>query len=98
MVTDIAKNIAADPNVREHIHEVVKASGSSFYLGMRILPPNRRNGMFAIYAFCREVDDIADSSEPEEEKDAGKPVEPTESMPEQDPQGFPEPAQGIDNK
>ena len=68
MATDIAKNIAADPNVREHIHGVVKASGSSFYLGMRILPPNRRNGMFAIYAFCREVDDIADSSKPEGER------------------------------
>ena len=68
MVTDIAKNIAADPNVREHVHEAVKAAASSFYLGMRILPPNRRNGMFAIYAFCREVDDIADSSEPEGER------------------------------
>lgn len=27
---------------------------------MRILPPERRDAMFAIYAFCREVDDIAD--------------------------------------
>ncbi len=68
MATDTAKDIAADSDAREHVHEVVKASGTSFYLGMRILPPNRRDGMFAIYAFCREVDDIADSNEGEAEK------------------------------
>jgi squalene synthase HpnD len=33
---------------------------SSFYLAMRILEPARRDAMYAIYAFCREVDDIAD--------------------------------------
>jgi phytoene synthase len=36
------------------------ASGSSFYLGMRILPKPRREAMYAIYEFCRQVDDIAD--------------------------------------
>jgi presqualene diphosphate synthase len=33
---------------------------SSFYLAMRILEPARRDAMFAIYTFCRKVDDIAD--------------------------------------
>ena len=37
-----------------------KASGSSFYAGMRVLPKAEREAMFAIYAFCRAVDDIAD--------------------------------------
>jgi len=37
-----------------------KVSGSSFYAGMRILPPAEREAMFAIYGFCRIVDDIAD--------------------------------------
>lgn len=37
-----------------------KASGSSFYAAMRLMPKDARNGMFAIYAFCRAVDDIAD--------------------------------------
>ena len=41
-----------------------RASGSSFYLAMRILPRARREAMFQIYRFCREVDDIADSSAP----------------------------------
>ena len=39
------------------------ASGSSFYAGMRVLPKAERAAMFAIYAFCRQVDDIADDLE-----------------------------------
>jgi phytoene synthase len=35
-------------------------AGSSFYAGMRVLPPAQRDAMFAIYRFCRAVDDIAD--------------------------------------
>jgi phytoene synthase len=37
-----------------------QASGSSFYAGMRVLPKAEREAMYAVYAFCREVDDIAD--------------------------------------
>ena len=37
-----------------------KASGSSFYAAMRLMAKPRRKAMFAIYAFCRAVDDIAD--------------------------------------
>lgn len=40
------------------------ATGSSFYLGMRILPRQQRQAMFAVYAFCRAVDDIADEDGP----------------------------------
>jgi len=36
------------------------ASGSSFYAAMRLLRKNARDAMFAIYGFCRAVDDIAD--------------------------------------
>ena len=52
----------------EHIRAVTKAAGSSFYWAMRILPPERRDAMFAIYAFCREVDDIADGVDPTTQK------------------------------
>jgi phytoene synthase len=41
-----------------------RASGSSFYRAMRILPPAQRDAMFEIYGFCRRVDDIADSTAP----------------------------------
>ncbi len=40
-----------------------KASGSSFYAAMRLMPKAERRAMFAIYAFCRQVDDIADADE-----------------------------------
>jgi squalene synthase HpnD len=42
------------------VERVVRSAGTSFYQGMRVLPPDRRHAMYAIYAFCRIVDDIAD--------------------------------------
>ena len=41
-----------------------RASGSSFYLAMRIMPKVQREAMFEIYSFCRAVDDIADDGLP----------------------------------
>ena len=35
-------------------------SGSSFYYSFRLLPPLRRRAITALYAFCREVDDVVD--------------------------------------
>lgn len=43
------------------MHQLVRNSESSFYWGMRLLPVRRRQAMYAIYAFCRAVDDIADA-------------------------------------
>jgi squalene synthase HpnD len=45
-----------------------RASGSSFYNAMRILPRAQRLAMFEIYSFCRQVDDIADSRGPRDER------------------------------
>ena len=45
-------------------------SGSSFYLAMRILPAAQRDAMYQVYAFCRAVDDIADSDMPRAERAA----------------------------
>lgn len=47
-----------------HVEAVVARSGTSFGLGMRILPRPRREAMHAVYAFCREIDDIADEPAP----------------------------------
>jgi phytoene synthase len=41
-----------------------RASGSSFYLAMRLMPREQRQAMFEIYSFCRAVDDIADEGGP----------------------------------
>jgi len=56
---------------REEVHRIVANARTSFQAGMRILPPPRREAMYAIYAFCREVDDIADEPAPDEEKRRG---------------------------
>jgi phytoene synthase len=56
--------------LRETIRRRVEAAGTSFYWAMRMLPQERRDGMYAVYAFCREVDDIADDW-PEAERAAG---------------------------
>ena len=45
------------------VETIVRAAGTSFYRGMRVLPPDRRHAMYAIYAFCRVVDDIADDED-----------------------------------
>jgi phytoene synthase len=50
----------SDAMLRQTIRHRVEAAGTSFYWAMRLLPQHRRNAMYAVYAFCREVDDIAD--------------------------------------
>jgi phytoene synthase len=45
-----------------------RASGSSFYTAMRILPRPQREAMFEIYSFCRQVDDIADDGGPRDQR------------------------------
>jgi squalene synthase HpnD len=47
-----------------------RASGSSFYQAMRLLPTDKREAMYEIYAFCRAVDDIADGDAPREQRRA----------------------------
>ena len=69
----MAVPLSADDQVvvaRNYVRDVTRASGSSFYWGMRILPEKRRDAMFAIYAFCREVDDIADGPDNPDRKRA----------------------------
>jgi squalene synthase HpnD len=62
--------IPDDESLRQAIRQRVEAAGTSFYWAMRLLPPERRDGMYAIYAFCREVDDIADNTGPPAPKQA----------------------------
>ena len=42
--------------------------GSSFFAAMRILAPPKRAAMYAVYAFCRAVDDIADDGGPQDKR------------------------------
>lgn len=40
--------------------EITKAASTSFLRSFRHLPLEKRNAVYALYAFCRRVDDIAD--------------------------------------
>jgi phytoene synthase len=44
----------------QYCQEKCAKSGSSFYYSFLFLPPERRQAIMALYAFCREVDDIVD--------------------------------------
>ena len=59
----MTRDAAADAP-EAHAERVVRRSGTSFYWAMRLLPAERRRAMHAIYAFCREVDDVADEPGP----------------------------------
>lgn len=47
-----------DPHA--YCQEKAASSGSSFYYSFMFLPPERRQAITALYAFCREVDDVVD--------------------------------------
>ena len=49
-----------DPHA--YCQEKASSSGSSFYYSFMFLPPERRQAITALYAFCREVDDVVDES------------------------------------
>jgi presqualene diphosphate synthase len=71
-MNDIAfADLGAEPGdemMRRTIRDRVEAAGTSFYWAMRLLPRHRREGMYALYTFCREVDDIADGVQPVADK------------------------------
>jgi phytoene synthase len=46
----------------EYCQAKAAKSGSSFYYSFMFLPPDRRRAITALYAFCREVDDVVDSA------------------------------------
>jgi phytoene synthase len=46
----------------EYCQRKAAASGSSFYYSFLFLPPERRRAITALYAFCREVDDVVDET------------------------------------
>ncbi|MBL8439149.1 MAG: presqualene diphosphate synthase HpnD [Zoogloeaceae bacterium] len=47
-------------NPHDYCQQKAAASGSSFYYSFLFLPPERRQAITALYAFCREVDDVVD--------------------------------------
>jgi phytoene synthase len=46
----------------EYCQQKAAASGSSFYYSFLFLPPPRRRAINALYAYCREIDDVVDET------------------------------------
>ncbi len=46
----------------QYCEDKARQSGSSFYSSFRFLPEQRRKAITALYAFCREVDDVVDET------------------------------------
>ena len=63
--------VPVDLSDREEIARRVLAASTSFYWAMRLLPADRRAAIFAVYAFCRTVDDIADDEPDRAKRQAG---------------------------
>ncbi len=47
-------------NPHDYCQDKAAKSGSSFYYSFMFLPSERRQAITALYAFCREVDDVVD--------------------------------------
>lgn len=56
----------------EHCEALTKAASSNFYWGFRLLTPERRRALCAVYAFCRAADDMADDDEPGARRDPAR--------------------------
>ena len=67
-VMETEATATAPPDALAYVESVVRRSGSSFSSAMRCLPTDKRNAMFAVYAFCRQIDDIVDDPGEEEDK------------------------------
>jgi squalene synthase HpnD len=60
----MTQNVAAPMMADAPAPPPPRPTGSSFYRAMKLLPPDQRDAMYEIYAFCRSVDDIADDGGP----------------------------------
>ncbi|MGH6932001.1 MAG: presqualene diphosphate synthase HpnD [Dongiaceae bacterium] len=64
MSEQAAGSVTQAADARHHVADVVVQAKTSFYWAMRLLPADKRHAMFAVYAFCRVVDDVADGELP----------------------------------
>lgn len=63
-----ALGLGPDRVVEDQVRGAVIAAGSSFLWAMRLMPRAKREAMFAVYAYCRTIDDIADGDASEADK------------------------------
>src|SRR3989441_10260054 len=59
-----AQDLMTSQEAQAYCTILAKRSGSNFYYSFFFLPPDRRDAMHAVYAFCKEVDSVVDEPEP----------------------------------
>ena len=52
----------------DYCQRIAKTHAKNFYYAFRTLPPAKRRAIYAVYAFCRYCDDVADEDLPPDEK------------------------------
>jgi len=62
--------VSAVEQAYAEVERLTRARAKNFAYGIMVLPRAKRRAIAAVYAFAREVDDIADGDLPEEEKRA----------------------------
>jgi 15-cis-phytoene synthase len=63
-MTQALQNGSAVLAAYESCEALTRSAAANFYYGIRLLPPDKRRAMCAVYAFARRVDDIGDGDEP----------------------------------
>lgn len=63
-----ALGMGPDEAAEVQVQSTVITAGSSFLWAMRLMSNAKREAMFAVYAYCRTIDDIADGEAPAAEK------------------------------
>src|SRR5665213_3041654 len=56
-------DISALARSRAYCEQVTRLQARNFYYGLKLLPEPKRSAMFALYAYMRLVDDIADDED-----------------------------------
>jgi phytoene synthase len=68
MTTTATYNASSLVRSRNYCEQLTRSAALNFYYGLRLLPEPKRSAMFALYAYMRRIDDIADNED-------GRPLE-----------------------
>jgi phytoene synthase len=63
MSTTAATGALSLASSRNYCEQLTRSAARNFYYGLRLLPEPKRSAMFALYAFMRRIDDIADNDD-----------------------------------
>ena len=67
----MSASVADVPAIRaayQHCEQVTRTQARNFSYGIRLLPPDKRRALSAVYALARRIDDIGDGTLPAQDK------------------------------